>query len=192
MPPTPNQPNVTDTDLARARSPYTTKEKVARVLWSLLGAPVFRLTFHNWYALRAALLRLFGATIAGHVRLRPSVRIEQPWNLTIGPNTAVGDRAILYCLGPITLGRNVSISQQAHLCAGTHDHTHPDLPLLRPPITVEDEVWIAADAFVGPSVTVRTGAVVGARAVLVKDADPWTIYAGNPARPIKPRPTPNQ
>lgn len=177
-------------DLSRARSPYTTREKIARVLWSLAGAPVFSVTFHNWYSVRSTLLRVFGARIGAHVRVRPSVRIEQPWNLSIEANSAVGDRAVLYCLGPVTIGRNVSISQQAHLCAGTHDYTKSDLPLLRPPITISDEAWVAADAFVGPGVTVGEGAVVGARAVVVKDVAAWTIVAGNPARAIKARPRP--
>lgn len=172
----------------RAVSPYTAKEKILRVLWMMLGQPVFRLTFHNWYALRAAMLRLFGATVGPRVRVRPSVIIEQPWNLTIGENSAVGDRAIVYCLGPVTIGEHVSISQGAHICAGTHDYSRDDLPLLRPPVVIRDHAWIAADAFVGPGITVGEGAVLGARAAAFKDVEPWTVYAGTPARPIKPRP----
>lgn len=174
----------------RARSPYPAREQARRALWLLLGQPLFRATFHNWYAPRRAMLRLFGARVAPDARLRPTVRIEQPWNLAIGSNTAVGDRVTLYCLGPVTLGDHVSISQGAHLCAGTHDYTRADLPLLRPPIAVRDHAWVAADAFLGPGVTVGEGALVAARAVVVKDAAGWTIHAGNPARPIKPRPIP--
>lgn len=173
--------------LQRAVSPYTFREKAGRALWMLIGQLAFRLTFHNWYRLRAALLRLFGARVGANVRLMNTVRIEQPWNIAIGGNSAVGPHAILYALGPITIGRNVSISQYAHLCAGTHDYTRPDMPLLRPPIVVEDEVWIAADAFVAPDVTLREGCVVGARASVFKTTEPWMIYAGNPAKPIKER-----
>ena len=87
----------------------------------------------------------------------------------------------VYCLGKITIGERVSISQYAHLCAGTHDFNDKDMPLLRPPITIEDDVWLAADSFVGPNVTVGEGAILGARAVAMRDLDPWTIYSGNPA-----------
>ena len=174
----------------RSVSPYTLREKVMRVLWAALGRPAFALTFHNMYGARAAILRLFGATVGRRTRIRPSARIEQPWNLTVGDNSSIGDRAIVYCLGPVTLGSNVSISQMAHLCAGTHDFTKPGLPLLRPPIVVEDEVWIAGDAFIGPGVRVARGCVVGARSSVYKDTEPWKIYAGNPARPIKDRPFP--
>lgn len=171
----------------RAISPYTTKEKIGRVLWNYVGQKLFRFTFHNWYGVRNAILRAFGATIGSPVRVRPTVLIEQPWNLTIGDNSSIGDRAIVYCLGKISLGKHVSVSQGAHLCAGTHDHRKPDMPLLRPPIVIRDYAWIAADAFVGPNVTVGEGTVLGARACAMKDLEPWSIYGGNPAIKVKDR-----
>ena len=171
----------------RAVSPYTTREKIGRVLWNSVGQRVFRCTFHNWYGLRNALLRLFGAKVGSPVRIRPTVLVEQPWNLAIGDNSSIGDRAIIYCLGPVTIGRHVSISQGAHLCAGTHDYSRPDMPLLRPPIIIHDSAWIAADAFVGPGVTVGEGAILGARACAMKPLEPWAIYAGNPAVRVKDR-----
>lgn len=181
---------LSESQLARAVSPYTLRERILRVLWNYLGQLAFSLTFHNWYRLRAAMLRIFGAKIGHPVRLRPTVKIEQPWNLTIGDNSSVGDHGILYCLGKVTIGNNVSLSQYAHLCAGSHDYRYANLPLTRPPIIVEDDVWIAADAFVGPGVTVRRGTIVGARATVLKSTNPWTIYLGNPAQPVKQRPQP--
>jgi len=173
--------------IVRSRSPYSLRVKIKRALWMLVGQPIMRLTFHNWYGARRGMLRLFGATIAPTARIRPSVRIEQPWNLTIGADTMVGDHVVLYCLGKVRIGSRCSISQYAHLCAGTHDYTRPDMPLLTLPITLENEVWIAADAFIGPGVTVHEGAVVGARSSVHRDLEGWTVHAGNPSRAIKPR-----
>ena len=113
-----------------------------------------------------------------------------PWNLTVGDYAAIGEDALVYNLGPVTLGARVTVSQRAHLCAGTHDYADPAMPLEKPPIAVGAQAWICADAFVGPGVTVGDGAVVGARAVAVKDVPPWTVVAGNPARPVRPRPRP--
>ncbi len=174
-------------DLDRAVTPYSGRERIKRVLWNSIGQRIFGLSFHNWYGMRAALLRAFGASIGVNTRLRPSIIIEQPWNLTIGDNSSVGDRAILYCLGKVTLGRNVSLSQMVHLCAGTHDYARHDLPLLRPPIVIGDEVWLAADVFVAPNVTIGSGCVVGARSSVFKDLPAWTVCAGTPAKPMKPR-----
>ena len=58
------------------------------------------------------------------------------------------------------------------------------MPLVKSSITVADAVWVSADAFVGPGVTVGTHAIVGARAVAVKDVDGGVVIAGNPARVV--------
>lgn len=108
-----------------------------------------------------------------------------PWNLEIGMAAAVGDRAILYALGPISIGERATISQGAHLCAGTHDLRDPARPLLKLPIRIGDDAWICADAFIGPGVTIGRGAVAGACAVIVKDVGEDCIVAGNPARLIR-------
>lgn len=52
---------------------------------------------------------------------------------------------------------------------------------------IEEQSWVCADAFIGPGVNVGAGAIVAARAVVVKDVAPWTIVAGNPAKFIKER-----
>jgi len=54
-------------------------------------------------------------------------------------------------------------------------------------IVIHNQAWICADAFVGPGVTVGEGAIVGARAVVMKNVEPWAIVAGNPARFVKKR-----
>src|SRR5207248_7246530 len=80
------------------------------------------------------------------------------------------------------------LSQDVYVCAGTHDPSLPLLPLLRPPIRIGSGVWIAAQAFIGPGVTIGDNSVIGARAVVVKDIPPGVVAAGNPARVLKPRP----
>jgi len=179
------------TDGNRHVSPYTTREKIARVLWSMTQATLFRYSFHNCYGWRRCLLRCFGATIGRSCVIRRTVRIECPWNLTMSDNACLGDRVHAYCLGTVVIGRRVSISQDAELCAGSHDYSKQDMPLLRPPIVIEDDVWIAAGAFVGPGVTVGEGAVLGARGVAMKDLQSWSIYVGNPAARIRDRHRPS-
>jgi putative colanic acid biosynthesis acetyltransferase WcaF len=107
-----------------------------------------------------------------------------PWNVEIGDWTALGEDVLIYSLGKVRIGCNVTLSYRSHVCAGSHDLNDPTLPLLKPPVTIEDGVWAGTDAFIGPGVTIGRGAVVGARAVVVKDVQAFDIVAGNPARVI--------
>lgn len=163
---------------------WSGRELVARALWDVLSPPLFRWTPRPFWAWRRGLLRCFGAQIGKNVHVYPTVRIIVPWNIRIGDNAAVGDRAILYSLGPIDIGADVTISQNAHLCAGTHDFRKPDMPLIKQPITIGQGAWICADAFVGPGVVVGEMAVVGARAVVVRDVSNSSIVVGSPARVV--------
>lgn len=164
----------------RARK-YTRLEMLRRMLWGF-GKLCFRLTPRPCFSLRRCLLRFFGAEIGKEVHIYNSALIYFPWNLKIGDWSSIGEGALIYNLGLVTIGQSVTISQRAHLCAGSHDYRRPDLPLLKLPVTIHDEAWICADAFVGPETVVGAGAVVGARAVVVKNVEPWTVVAGNPAR----------
>lgn len=179
-----------DRSQARHISPWSTRQKIGRVLWSIIAATLFGLSPRPMYRWRAWLLRLFGAKVDRTARIHPTVRIAIPWHLTVGAGSSIGDRAIVYSLGPITIGARVTVSQYAHLCAGTHDFDDEAMPLLRPPIFVEDDAWIAADAFVGPGVRVGAGAIVGARSSAFGDVPAWTICVGSPARPLRERKRP--
>ena len=79
------------------------------------------------------------------------------------------------------------VSQEAYLCAGTHDYTDVTLPLMTLPVVVGADAWVCARAFIGPGVTVGEGAVVAACGVAVKDVEPWAIVGGNPAKFIRKR-----
>jgi putative colanic acid biosynthesis acetyltransferase WcaF len=165
---------------------YSRGELARRVLWGF-GRPMFRLSPRPFFAWRRFVLRCFGADIAEGVHFDSSAVICMPWNLSVGAWSAIGEAALIYNLGPVTIGARVTISQRAHLCAGSHDYARTDMPLLKPPIRVDDQAWVCADAFIGPGVTIGEGAVVGARAVATKDVPPWTVVAGNPAKVLKAR-----
>lgn len=87
----------------------------------------------------------------------------------------------------IHIGANTTVSQGAFLCTASHDITNSLNLLITAPIVIEDQAWVAADAFVGMGVTIGQGAVVGARAAVFKNVEPWTVVGGNPAKFIKRR-----
>jgi len=170
----------------RESQKYTKRELFLRVLWGL-GQFIFKFSPRIFFSWRVFILRLFGAKIGHSVHIYPSAVIYMPWNLSMGNYSAIGEDALIYNLGRISLGNNVTVSHRAHLCAGTHDYTDTSLPLLKLPITLEDNVWVCAEAFIGPNVVIGEGAVVGASAVVTKDVDSWVVVAGNPAVFIKKR-----
>ncbi len=94
---------------------------------------------------------------------------------------------MLYCFAEITIGNNVVVSQKSYLCAGTHDYRIPSFDIQAFPIVLEDEVWLAADVFVAPGVTVGKGTVVGSRSSVFSDLPPMMVCVGSPARPVHPR-----
>lgn len=179
--------NKIDVAANRAGPKWTSRELMGRVLWEVLRGPLFAWTPRPLWGWRRAVLRLFGARIDRDVHIYPTAIITIPWNLEIREYAAIGDRVILYALGPILIGARATVSQGAHLCAGSHDYCDPTMPLTKPPIHIGDEAWICADAFVGPGVTVGARAIVGARAVAMSDIEAASIVVGNPARKIKQR-----
>jgi putative colanic acid biosynthesis acetyltransferase WcaF len=110
-----------------------------------------------------------------------------PWKLEMGDYSCLGDYVICYNVGGICIGAHSTISQYSYLCSSSHDYKHTNMPQIFAPIIIEDQVWICADVFVGPGVTVGQGAVVGARASVFKDVEPWTVVGGHPAKFIKKR-----
>lgn len=170
----------------RSDTKYTRKELFLRVLWGL-GKLAFRLTPRPCFGLRRAILRFFGASVGSNVNIYPSALIYYPWNLEIGADSSIGEWALVYNLGRVTIGERTTISQRVHLCAGTHDYKDSSMPLIKSEISIEDEVWICADAFVGPAVNVAQRAIVAAASVVVRDVEEGLIVGGNPSRVIKSR-----
>jgi len=181
-----NPSNALDIEQCRRLRPYNRREYVGRVLWGL-ATPLFRFSPRPLFGWRRQLLRWFGARIGRNAHVYPSARIYLPWNLTMGDQASIGEWALIYNLGLVSIGDRATISHRAHLCAGTHDYRDPSMPLLRLPIEIGPQAWVCADAFIGPGRRVGEGAIVGAAAVVVQDVLPWTIVAGNPARVINSR-----
>ena len=185
-------PQKDDMNLAECRrvSPVPRSLQFKRLFWSIVEVSLYRCSFHTWSGWRIGLLRMFGADVAWDCTIRRTSRVYYPWLLKMGRLSSLGDRAEVYNLGPVAIGQRVTVSQEAYLCAGTHDYRSIAMPLMTVPITIEDDAWICARAFVGPGVTVGEGGIVGACAVVMKDVAAWTIMGGNPATVVKKRQKP--
>ena len=109
-------------------------------------------------------------------------------DVIIGDYTRVGLHNTI--IGPVRIGNNVNLAQGITVTALNHnfDDTTKRIDqqgVTTKAVTINDDVWIGANAVILPGVTIGTHSVVAAGAVVSKDVPPYTIVAGVPAKVIK-------
>lgn len=179
-----DEPGPTGTNALEIVPHPTLGSKLRRALWSAVWLLLYRPSptpLHGW---RRFLLRLFGAKVEPRAHPYPSARVWAPWNLVMREGSCLGPDSETYNVARVTLDPWAIVSQRAYLCTASHDIRNPGFALMSAPIRLGRNAWVAADAYVGPGVTLAEGAVVAARAVVTKDVAADTIVGGNPAVPI--------
>lgn len=151
------------------------------------------------------------------VQIYPRAHIVSPETVSIGDSVIIDDFVFLVGgvetrigsfvhlasftsylgRGRLTIGDFVSVSSGARLYTGIDDFSGGSLvgpgvpePYRQPTrtfLTVEKFALVGANAVVFPGVTLGEGCAVGALALVNKDCEPWTIYGGVPAKPLKAR-----
>lgn len=109
-------------------------------------------------------------------------------DVLIGDYTRIGLHNTI--IGPVKIGNNVNLAQGITVTALNHnfDDTNKRIDeqgVSTNAVTIEDDVWIGANAVVLPGVTIGTHCVVAAGAVVTKDVPPHSLVAGVPAKVIK-------
>ncbi|MBK7403451.1 MAG: acetyltransferase [Phycisphaerales bacterium] len=163
------------------RSVWTRREKLVRLVWAWGARPLW-LAFPS---LRPVLIRWFGGKVGKDCAFAASVEVTIPWHVRCGDGVRVGERVILYGLGPITIGDRTVLDYRAHLCAGTHDMTDSRFPLLKTPITIGRDCIVGIDAYIGPNVELGDGCRVWARASVYRSFPAGTWLQGNPAKALE-------
>jgi putative colanic acid biosynthesis acetyltransferase WcaF len=175
-------------DISKYKRASSRKEQIFRLLrnivWTIFARPVPRSLGRRW---NLFLLRMFGAKVHKTANIYSGTKIYAPWNLEMGAYSTIAAGVDFYNADKIIIGSNVIISQKASLYTASHDIETADFRWFSKPIIIKDHAWIAADAFIGMGITIGEGAVVGARAAVFKDIEPWTVVGGNPAKFIKKR-----
>ena len=175
-------------DIAHYENALSRKHQIIRFVWGIVWP------LGTWFLPRSLgmgwkrlLLRTFGAHIAPTANIYSSTKIYYPANLWMEEYSCLASDVDCYNVAPIRIGAQGTVSQGAFLCTASHDISSAKNPLVTKPIIIEPQAWVAADAFVGMGVTIGEGSVVGARAAVFKDVEPWTVVGGNPAKFIKNR-----
>lgn len=153
---------------------------MAQAAWVAIASLVFtRVWCPN--RLRCALLRWFGAQVGSGVLIKHGVNVQWPWKLTIGNDSWIGTGVDLYNVEHITIGSNVCVSQQAYICAGSHDRHSPSFDYDNAPVVIEDGAWICTRAMVLRGVRIGANSVVGALALVGSDVPPESLVGVAPS-----------
>lgn len=109
-------------------------------------------------------------------------------DVLIGSNTLIGMNNVI--IGPVSIGNNVILAQNIVASGLNHEYRDIETPVMlqnvtTAQITIGDDCWIAANSVITAGVTIGKHCVVAAGSVVTKDVPPYTVVAGNPARPLK-------
>jgi acetyltransferase-like isoleucine patch superfamily enzyme len=109
-------------------------------------------------------------------------------DVIIGDHTRIGIHNTI--IGPVTIGSHVNLAQGITVTALNHNFSDTtrridEQGISTNPVTIEDDVWIGANAVILPGVTIGQHAVVAAGAVVAADVPANTVVGGVPARIIK-------
>lgn len=109
-------------------------------------------------------------------------------DVIIGDHTRIGLHNTI--IGPVTIGSNVNLAQGITVTALNHNFSETnkridEQGISTNAVTIDDDVWIGANAVILPGVKIGNHSVVAAGAVVTKDVPPHSLVAGVPAKFIK-------
>jgi putative colanic acid biosynthesis acetyltransferase WcaF len=168
---------------------FSLKNRVIRALWRVVWAVFASWTPPFMTSWRRFLLQLFGARMGSGSSVYGSARVWYPPLLDMRAGAVLGSKVNCYNQDWVVLDEGAVISQGAHLCTGSHNIDDESFQLITRPIYIGKNAWVAAEAFVGPGVSMQDDAVLGARAVAFSDIGAGMVFIGNPAKFLRHRKT---
>lgn len=137
---------------------------------------------------RAVLWRLAGAQLADYSTtvIRAGAFTEYPSNLIAGKNFQINRNSYLGTNGPILIGDHVTISLNCSILTVSHSGLNHEVDVVAP-VVIKSHCLIYANCTILPGSVLEEGVVLAAGSVLKGNTQPWSVYAGVPARFIKSR-----
>ena len=132
-------------------------------------------------------IRLMGSNSIGRYTL-----IQGSGLIEFGKGSFCGEFCVFGVNSKIKIGENVMIAQAVTIRDTDHEFKSLSVPMKHQgittsPVTIEDDVWVSHGAVILQGVTVGTGSIIAAGAVVTKDVAPFSIVGGVPAKVIGTR-----
>lgn len=172
------------------RADFLSSSKLAEMPFKAIGRDVL---IHE----RVTLVGIENISIGSHVRIDPDVIMLATGPLTIGCYTHIAPCVFIAAKAGFEMRDFANIAHGARVYTINDDYSGghlmgPTIPshlvrLSPGPVLMEEHANIGAGAIVLPGVTLAEGSVLGALSLLTRTTDPWTIYGGVPAKPLKAR-----
>jgi acetyltransferase-like isoleucine patch superfamily enzyme len=159
-------------------------ELLAFTLWLL-----FELPLTAGAKVRAHVLGYFLKSLGSATILQRGIRITNPEKVSIGSHCSLARGVFIAGRGGVRIGDWVGVGPDVKIWSVNHRYDDAERPFLlqgweRKAVVIEDDVWLGANVFVMPGVTIGTGAIVSAGTVVSKSVPAFALVAGNPGRVI--------
>lgn len=160
------------------------RDATAIGFWIVSGLPA-----RPGRALRALLYRKALKRVGSNVVFQAGFRMTSPECISIGSNCNFAQGAFITGGGGVTIGDWVGFGPDAKVWSVNHRFEDPERPWLlqgseKRAVIIEDDVWLGANVFVAPGVTIGCGAIIAAGAMVNKNIPAYALVCGNPARVI--------
>ena len=172
------------------RADYLAPEALSRMPFKSLGHDVM---MHE----RVTLVGIENISIGSHVRIDPDVILLATGPLTIGCYTHIATGVFITARAGFEMKNFANIAHGARIYTINDDYSGehlmgPTIPAellnLQPgAVLMQEHATVGAGAIVLPGVTLAEGSVLGALSLIGRSTEPWMIYGGVPAKPIKER-----
>jgi acetyltransferase-like isoleucine patch superfamily enzyme len=172
------------------RADYLTPEALSSMPFKSLGHDVM---VHE----RVTLVGIENISIGSHVRIDPDVILLATGPLTIGCYTHIAAGVFIAARAGFEMKDFANIAHGARIYTTNDDYSGehlmgPTIPVellgvSAKPVLMQEHATVGAGAIVLPGVTLAEGSVLGALSLIARSTEPWTMYGGVPAKPIKKR-----
>jgi len=173
---------------------YLTKLHEKYKIWKLLSNQNISLSVHAKISSSSIIeIKNGGKIQIGNSEILERVMIQTyGGDITIGYFCSINASTIIYGHGGTKIGSNVLIAGGCMLIPANHNFHDIDKPISKQGLTlglisIDDDVWIGHGCTILSGVNIGKGSIIAAGSVVTKNVEPFSIYAGVPAKKIKDR-----